>query len=235
MKLPLTLLLALHAVSTSSSSPTSTSPNTNRPKYRISPIDGSKIALPTKPQLDFQDKEIGVLIHFNIATYLSIDGCNNVPELVPKTSLFDPENLNTNQWMESISTLGAKYATLVAKHNCGFTLWPSDISFETKGGKTVPYNYTIAQSPVKGEDVVRMFVDSAKEHGVGHGFYYSVVVNNFLNVQDSEVRDGDSAPGQVGITDGTYNEVVLKQLEELWSNYGDLTEVSSTCSRLGLC
>ncbi|RJE17814.1 hypothetical protein PHISCL_09851 [Aspergillus sclerotialis] len=70
-----------------------------------------------------------------------------------------------------------------------------------------------------------MFVDSAKEHGVGHGFYYSVVVNNFLNVQDSEVRDGDLAPGQVGITDRTYNEVVLKQLEELWGNYGDLTEI----------
>lgn len=52
------------------------------PKYRLSPIDGSKIALPTKEQLEFQDKEIGVLIHFEIATYLSIDGCNNVPTLV---------------------------------------------------------------------------------------------------------------------------------------------------------
>lgn len=129
--------------------------------------------------------------------------------------------------MESISALGAKYATLVAKHNCGFTIWPSDVSFEAKDGETMPYNYTIAQSPVKGEDVVRMFVDSAKQHGVGHGFYYSVVVNNFLNVQNSEVRDVDLAPGQVGITNGTYNEVVLKQLEELWGKYGELTEVSA--------
>ena len=59
-----------------------TAPNLARrdyqPKYRISPLDGSIIALPTQEQLAFQDKEIGVLIHFNIATYISIDGCNNV-------------------------------------------------------------------------------------------------------------------------------------------------------------
>jgi alpha-L-fucosidase len=93
------------------------------PKYRISPIDGSKIALPTKEQLDFQDKEIGVLIHFNIATYISIDGCNQVPTLVPNQTLFDPTLINTDQWMDTIADLGAKYATLVAKHNCGFTTW----------------------------------------------------------------------------------------------------------------
>lgn len=226
MKLPFTLLLGLYTVA--SASPTNNAdsgPQPIKPKYRISPIDGSKIALPTKPQLDFQDKEIGLLIHFNIATYLSIDGCNNVPEFVPETSLFDPALLNTDQWMDAIATIGGKYATLVVKHNCGFTLWPSDISFETRDGKTVGYDYTVAQSPAKGQDVVRKFVDSAKKYNIGHGFYYSVVVNNFLNVQDSEVRNESLADGQLGITDNTYTEVVLDQLDELWSKYGDLTEV----------
>lgn len=227
MKLPLTVLLGLYALASASPTPNAENdPKSYKPKYRISPIDGSKIALPTKPQLDFQDKEIGLLIHFNIATYLSIDGCNNVPELVPETSLFDPARLNTDQWMDIVSAVGGKYATLVVKHNCGFTLWPSDVSFETRDGKTVDYNYTIAQSPAKGQDAVRKFVDSAKKYDIGHGFYYSVVVNNFLNVQDSEVRNGSLADGQVGITNSTYNEVVLEQLDELWSQYGDLTEAS---------
>lgn len=207
--------------STSASSATTS----YKPKYRISPIDGSKIALPTKEQLDFQDKEIGVLVHFNIATYISIDGCNDVPNLVPKVSLFDPTLLNTDQWMDTVSALGAKYATLVAKHNCGFTIWPSDVTFTDRENKTVPYDYTIAESPVHGKNVVRSFVDSAEKYNVGHGFYYSVVVNNYLNVQNSEVRPNTWAQGQVNITNGTYDQIVFDQLTELWTNYGKLTEV----------
>ena len=201
-----------------------------KPRYRISPIDGSKIALPTQEQLDFQDKEIGVLIHFNIATYISIDGCNNVPGLVPNQSIFDPSLINTDQWMDTISALGAKYATLVAKHNCGFTLWPSEVTFPTRENETIHYNYTIAQSPVRGQNIVREFVDSAEQYGIGHGFYYSVVVNNFLNVQNSEVNATSWAPGQVNITNGTYDQIVFDQLTQLWSNYGKLTEVR--CARL---
>ena len=195
------------------------------PKYRISPIDGSKIALPTKEQLDFQDKEIGLLVHFQIATYISIDGCNDVPTLVPPQSLFDPTLLNTDQWMDTAVSLGAKYATLVAKHNCGFTTWPSTATFQTTDNKTVNYNYTIAQSPVHGENVVKSFVDSAEKYGIGHGFYYSVVVNNFLNVQNSGVLTTNLSPGQVSITNATYDQIVLEQLRDLWTNYGKLTEV----------
>ena len=159
------------------------SPSTYKPLYRISPLDGSIIALPTAEQLAFQDKEIGMLIHFNIATYLNIDGCNDVPSLVPKQSLFDPTLLNTDQWMDTITALGAKYATLVAKHNCGFTLWPSQVNFDTRNGDEIGYNYTIAQSPVGGENVVGMFVTSAEKYGIGHGFYYSVVVRDALLIE----------------------------------------------------
>ena len=223
---------ATYALASSNVDATALDTTKYRPKYRISPIDGSKIALPTKEQLDFQDREIGVLIHFNIATYIAIDGCNNVPWLVPKTSLFDPTLLNTNQWMDTITALGARYATLVAKHNCGFTTWPSRVTFPTRDGQTVHYNYTIAQSPVRGENVVEMFVESANKYGVGHGFYYSVVVNNFLNVQNSEVNATSWSAGQVRITNGTYDQIVIDQLTELWTKYGKLTEVGGAIVRV---
>ncbi|KUJ24663.1 glycoside hydrolase family 29 protein [Mollisia scopiformis] len=211
-----------------SASPTTASSSSTAvptPHYRISPIDGSIIALPTKDQLAFQDREYGVLIHFEMGTYLDIDGCNNVPSLVPDLTLFDPALLNTDQWMDSITALGAKYATLVAKHNCGFTTWPSQVKFQTRDNTTISYNYTIAQSPVAGEDVVKMFTASAEKYGVGHGLYYSTVVNNFLNVQKSEVNDTSWAAGQVRITNETYDTIVVDQLTELWSNYGSLTEI----------
>ncbi|KAI5302455.1 hypothetical protein KEM56_000685 [Ascosphaera pollenicola] len=198
-----------------------------KPKYRISPLDGSRIALPTKSQLEFQDREIGVLIHYNIATYIDEDGCNFVPRLVPNVDLFDPQLINTDQWMDSIRTLGGRYATLVAKHNCGFNLWPSEVTFENRDNQTVHYNYTIAGSPKHGMDLVRNFVDSTERYGVGHGFYYSVVVNNFLKVAQSRVLDDSLEPGQVAITNSTYDQIVLDQLTELWTNYGKLTEIRS--------
>ncbi|KAE8450583.1 hypothetical protein EG329_005927 [Mollisiaceae sp. DMI_Dod_QoI] len=195
------------------------------PSYRISPLDGSIIALPTKEQLDFQDKEYGVLIHFEMGTYLSIDGCNSISSLVPNLTLFDPALLNTDQWMDSITALGAKYATLVAKHNCGFTTWPSQVKFQTADNTTISYNYTIAGTPVSGEDVVKSFTESAEKYGIGHGLYYSTVVNNFLNVQNSDVNSTWGAVGQVRITNATYDEIVIAQLKELWSNYGSLAEI----------
>lgn len=222
----------LAVASLASANSPSASPNSRRqdsnatyPNYRISPIDGSIIALPTQDQLDFQDKEMGMLIHFNVATYISIDGCNGVPGLVPDPDLFDPTLLNTDQWMQSITASGAKYATLVAKHNCGFTTWPSAVTFETRDNTTSPYNYSVAYSPVTGTDVVQLFSDSATKYGVGHGFYYSTVVNNFLNVQNSLVNATWSA-GEIRISNETYDEIVIAQLTELWTKYGQLTEVS---------
>lgn len=47
---------------------------------------------------------------------------------------------------------------------------------------------------------------------------------DFLNVQNSEVNATSWAPGQVNITNGTYDSIVYDQLTELWTNYGAMTE-----------
>lgn len=196
-----------------------------KPNYRISPIDGSKIALPTQKQLSFQDREIGLLIHFNIATYIEADGCNWDPSRVPTKEFFNPELISTDQWMQTASELGAKYATLVVKHNCGFTIWPSKVMFPARNGLDMSYNYTVAQPPLMGKDIAGAFVTSAKAKSIGHGFYYSSVVNNFLNVQLGKIRPEPLSDGQVGISDETYDKIFFDQLTELWTEYGALTEV----------
>ncbi|CAG8982115.1 hypothetical protein HYALB_00003207 [Hymenoscyphus albidus] len=193
---------------------------------RVSPIDGSIIALPTQKQLDYQDKEITALIHFEIATWLDIkfDGCNRDPKLVPNVKRFAPTALNTDQWLEAMTALGAKSATLVAKHNCGFATWPSEVKFHTIDGNTTSYGYTIANSPVSGVDMVKDFVASANKYGLGTGLYYSTVVNNLFNVQQSKVRGGQG-PHQLKVTEEVYDGIVIEQLTELWKNYGPLTEI----------
>lgn len=98
-------------------------------RYRISPKTGLRIALPSEftvieekytvslfvapEQLQWQAQELGVLIHFNLATYIEVDGCSG--QMVPNASLFNPYLINTDNWVQTMLDFGAKYAVLVAK------------------------------------------------------------------------------------------------------------------------
>ena len=64
-------------------------------------------------QLQWQAQELGVLIHFNIATYIDGDGCTG--QIVPNISLFQPYLLNTDNWVQTMVDFGAQYAVLVGK------------------------------------------------------------------------------------------------------------------------
>lgn len=182
---------------------------------------------PTPAQLAWLEADIGFLIHYNMASYLPVeyDGCNRDPSLVPDINLFNPSKLNTDNWAQTFVDTGAKYAVLVAKHNCGFTTWPTRVKFQLTTNQTIPYNYSISYSPKSGVDLVGNFIESCRKAGIKTGFYYSVIWNNWLNVQGAHVRPGPIAPGQIPITQETYESIVLQQLEELWTNYGSLLEI----------
>ena len=64
-------------------------------------------------QLQWQAQELGVLVCFNLATYLVTDGCTG--QMVPSTSLFAPNILSTDNWAQTMVDFGAQYAVLVAK------------------------------------------------------------------------------------------------------------------------
>ena len=203
------------------------SPSSLASRIRVSPLTGEKIAVPTASQLAWQAREISVLIHFNIATFLptQYDGCGSSPTLLPPVSSFAPDRLNTDNWVASIRALGAKQAVIVAKHNCGFTSWPTAVRFNLSTGETVAYNYSVQYSPMAGRDVIAEFIASCTAASLSTGIYYSVVVNNFLNIANGEVRNATLAPGQVGITQATYQSIVLQHLTELWTRYDQLGEV----------
>lgn len=109
----------------------------------------------------------------------------------------------------------------------------------------IPYNYSIGYSAVKGMDVLGSFVSSCQKAEIKTGFYYTVVNNNWFNVDDGlvskisydtvtdvlicfliiQIQNRTLAPGQVNITQETYNNIVLQQLGEIWSRYGTLNEI----------
>lgn len=180
---------------------------------------------PTLPQLNWQKGEIMALIHFNMATFFKngdpgCDASNWIGETGSSNpASFSPTQLNTTQWVDSMLALGATEAVLTAKHGCGFYLWPTNVTLPN--GTLYPYHVDIA----KYGDVLRQFVDSTTSAGIGHGFYYSLTNNFFLNVLGHEVQNTTLLPGQVGVTQQEFEDIAFNSVSELWTQYGNLTEI----------
>jgi alpha-L-fucosidase len=169
-----------------------------------------KIVTPNKIQQDWADAEIGVLIHFDMPVFKP-DYNFRKWGTHPSAEIFNPTQLDTDQWLETAQKLGAKYAVLVAKHCSGFSLW-----------QTEAHKYSVKHSPWKNGqgDIVKDFVASCKKYGVKPGIYASTTANGYFHV-DNPGRVQKGSP----ITQKQYNNIVEKQLTELWTNYGELFEI----------
>lgn len=191
------------------------------------------ITVPSASQLRYQSTDFVALIHFNIETFAHNTGCDSsnwntlAPYATGKTrdpATFYPKKLNTTQWMESITGLGANIAVLTAKHGCGFTLWPSKAKF--LDGR--PYNYSVGIPGASIQyDVLRKFVDSAQDAGVGHGFYYSIMKNFYLchDFNGKHSCLSSVLPGQQNISEEEYLHMAKQQVTELWTQYGNITRI----------
>ena len=81
--------------------------------------DAAALPLPTPAHLKWADMELGMFYHYDIPIF----GSGRAPN--PKC--YNPEKLDTDQWMEAAKAYGAKYVVLTAKHGAGFMQWQSDI------------------------------------------------------------------------------------------------------------
>jgi alpha-L-fucosidase len=167
--------------------------------------------LPSKAQLKWADAEIGVLIHFDMPVFVPEYNWYRDMGKHPDASVFNPTELNTDQWIEAAKAAGATYAVLVAKHCSGFSLWPT---------KAHPYSVKSSTWRNGEGDIVKDFVASCKKYGLKPGIYASTTANGYLKVNNpGKVVSGDP------VEQKKYNEIVEMQLTELWSEYGELFEV----------
>ena len=111
-----------------------------------------------------------------------LQGCTaaNWPQS-QQPSAFAPTALNVSNWIDSMKDLGVKEAVLTAKHGCGFLLW--NTSTTLPGG--APYTYHVPDEL----NVLQLFSEAMEAAGLGHGFYYSLTNNMFLNVHSHFVRN----------------------------------------------
>jgi alpha-L-fucosidase len=150
---------------------------------------------PSPQQVAWQDMEMGAIIHFGTNTFLNREWGDGTAS----PSVFHPEHVDTDQWIEAAKSAGIRYVVLVAKHHDGFALYP-----------TAQTDYSVKSSPWLGGkgDLVRMVSDSARLHGLRFGVYLSP-----WDRHDPRYKDP-----------AAYDKYYLAMLEELASHYGELTE-----------
>jgi alpha-L-fucosidase len=150
---------------------------------------------PSPQQVEWQDLEFGVIIHFGTNTFLDREWGDGTAD--PK--VFNPTELDTEQWMKAIRAAGAKYVVFVAKHHDGFCLWPTEQT-----------DYSVKSSPWKDGkgDVVGEVERAARKYGLKFGVYLSPWDRHEPRYKDS----------------GAYDKYYAAELDELATRYGELEE-----------
>lgn len=151
-------------------------------------------ALPTPAQLNWHQMEYFSLVCYGLNTYTEVEWAYG--DVDPK--LFNPSDLNTDQWAKVASEAGMKGLILVAKHHDGFCLWPSKYT-----------SYSVKATPWKdgNGDVLGDLSESCKKYGLKLGVYLSPWDRNHAEYGQPE-----------------YVQYYYKQLEELLTEYGDIFE-----------
>ena len=144
------------------------------PRHSFADDNVQDLPKPSTQQVAWQDCELGMFFHFDIPVFKPGWDWRSWKDL-PDPKLYDPKKLDTDQWLQAASSLGAKYAVLVAKHCSGFLQWQSDL-----------YPYGVRQSPWRGGkgDLVRDFVKSCERFNIKPGIYASVTANGYLEVDN---------------------------------------------------
>ena len=78
--------------------------------------------------------------------------------------LFNPTQLDCNQWADAAISAGMKYGILTVKHTEGYPLWNSAYTTHDIGSFL---NYKNGQG-----DIVQEFSDAFRNKGLKVGFYY---------------------------------------------------------------
>ena len=151
--------------------------------------------IPSAIQLKWADMEMNAFIHFNINTFTDKEwGYGD-----ESTSLFNPTNVNTDQWAKTLKDAGFKMMILTCKHHDGFCLWPSKNT-----------ERSIKNSPYKNGkgDIVRETRNAATKYGLKFGIYLS---------------PWDRSRADYGTP--SYITYYRNQLKELFTQYGPVFEM----------
>src|SRR5690606_15455544 len=68
--------------------------------------------VPSPRQTRYQENQLGAFVHYGPAAYTG----NSDMFATPEAAVFNPDRLDTDQWMSIAKSFGAKHIVLTAKH-----------------------------------------------------------------------------------------------------------------------
>ena len=155
-------------------------------------MENAVSVVPSERQKNWFDMEMYAFVHFTVNTYTGLEWGlgNESPEI------FNPTEMNCDEWVEAVKLAGMKGMVLTAKHHDGFCLWQTDTT-----------EHCVKNSPWKNGkgDVVRECAEACKRGGIKFGVYLSPWDRNSKLYGTPE-----------------YNDLYAAQLTELLTRYGDL-------------
>src|SRR5450756_873004 len=116
--------------------------------------------LPRANQTDWMRLERTFFLHFGVNTFNHVEWGSGRED----PSIFNPKELNANQWLDAMQNFGGKMIVLVCKHHDGFCYWPT---------RYTPHS--VAATPWRDGkgDEVREVANAARAHGLKLAVYLS--------------------------------------------------------------
>lgn len=169
------------------------------------------VPIPTQAQLNWQNAEMVAVFHYDLHVF---DGkvynqAYNRITPIPDYNIFNPEKLDTDQWVKAAKDAGVKIAILTATHETGFALFQSDYN---------PYSMKALKWQDGNGDLLRDFKASCEKYGIQAGVYIGIRWNSFYGIHDFMVEGtSDFAKNR----QKHYNTMVEGMVTEVFTNYGD--------------
>jgi alpha-L-fucosidase len=150
---------------------------------------------PSADQLSWHKDEFYLFLHFGPNTFTGKEWGHGDE----KTEIFQPDQLDTDQWCRIAKNAGASGMIITAKHHDGFCLWPSKYS-----------THTVRQSPWRNGkgDVLKDLSASCKKFGLKFGVYLSPWDRNHPDYGTEK-----------------YNDVYINMMTEVLTQYGEVWEL----------
>ncbi|MEI6263637.1 MAG: alpha-L-fucosidase [Sphingobacteriia bacterium] len=148
--------------------------------------------LPSPYQLRWHENSYYLFMHFGPNTFTNKEWGDGKES----TAIFNPSQMDCEQWCRIAKAAGAKGIIITAKHHDGFCLWPSKYS-----------THTVAQSIFK-RDVLAELSAACKKNGLLFGVYISPWDRNHPDYGTEQ-----------------YNTVFVNMLKEIFQNYGPIWEL----------